>query len=90
MSTPANPEVKELSPVDFIQLQQYIECEYGQGGGGVGGQRSQLNTTLHTLRPTHTVISTQPSSCFEAVAVCAACTSLRVCWPGLEPGKCQR
>uniref|UniRef100_A0A671VKA2 Diacylglycerol kinase n=1 Tax=Sparus aurata TaxID=8175 RepID=A0A671VKA2_SPAAU len=25
MSTPTNPEVKELSPVDFIQLQQYIE-----------------------------------------------------------------
>lgn len=33
MSTPTNPEVKELSPVDFIQLQQYIECEYRQGGG---------------------------------------------------------
>lgn len=25
MSTPTNPEVKELNPVDFIQLQQYIE-----------------------------------------------------------------
>lgn len=25
MSTPTNPEVKELTPVDFIQLQQYIE-----------------------------------------------------------------
>lgn len=33
MSTPTNPEVKELSPVDFIQLQQYIECEYRRGGG---------------------------------------------------------
>lgn len=32
MSTPTNPEVKELSPVDFIQLQQYIECEYRQAG----------------------------------------------------------
>lgn len=38
MSTPTNPEVKELSPVDFIQLQQYIECEYRQGGGRAGGQ----------------------------------------------------
>lgn len=25
MSSPTNPEVKELNPVDFIQLQQYIE-----------------------------------------------------------------
>lgn len=38
MSTPTNPEVKELSPVDFIQLQQYIECEYRQGGGRAGGR----------------------------------------------------
>lgn len=30
MSTPTSPEVKELNPVDFIQLQQYIECEYRQ------------------------------------------------------------
>lgn len=61
MSTPTNPEVKELSPVDFIQLQQYIECEYRRGGWAV----SQLNTPplptttttlLHTLLllPTHT------------------------------------
>lgn len=27
MSAPTQPEVKELNPVDFIQLQQYIECE---------------------------------------------------------------
>lgn len=37
MSTPTNPEVKELNPVDFIQLQQYIECEYRQPGGRAGG-----------------------------------------------------
>uniref|UniRef100_A0A3Q2XRS7 Diacylglycerol kinase n=1 Tax=Hippocampus comes TaxID=109280 RepID=A0A3Q2XRS7_HIPCM len=28
MSAPASKDVKELNPVDFIQLQQYIECEY--------------------------------------------------------------
>lgn len=36
MSTPTNPEVKELNPVDFIQLQQYIECEYRQPGRRAG------------------------------------------------------
>lgn len=36
MSTPTNPEVKELNPVDFIQLQQYIECEYRQAGRRAG------------------------------------------------------
>lgn len=52
MSTPTNPEVKELSPVDFIQLQQYIECEYRQGGGRAAF--SALNTPLSTSTSTHT------------------------------------
>lgn len=63
MSTPTNPEVKELSPVDFIQLQQYIECEYRQGGGRAGGQAafSALNTPPPPLPlpPTHTLIYTR-------------------------------
>lgn len=63
MSTPTNPEVKELSPVDFIQLQQYIECEYRQAGGQAGRQLSQrLTPPPHThtlpLPPTHTLIYT--------------------------------
>lgn len=44
MSTPTNPEVKELNPVDFIQLQQYIECEYRQPGGQASGRLSQRLT----------------------------------------------
>lgn len=53
MSTPTNPEVKELSPVDFIQLQQYIECEYRQAGGRAGRQLSQRLTSTTTTPPLH-------------------------------------
>lgn len=62
MSTPTNPEVKELSPVDFIQLQQYIECEYRQAGGRAGRQLSQRLTPLpstSTSTHTHTLIYTR-------------------------------
>lgn len=47
MSTPTNPEVKELNPVDFIQLQQYIECEYRQAAFAA------LNIPPHTHTSTH-------------------------------------
>lgn len=73
MSTPTNPEVKELSPVDFIQLQQYIECEYRQGGGRAGGQLSQrLTPPLSTSTSTHTHSFTLAHgfSYLEEVAVC--------------------
>lgn len=54
MSSPTNPEVKELNPVDFIQLQQYIECEYRQAGRQAAF--SALNTPPPPLPlpPTHT------------------------------------
>lgn len=52
MSSPTNPEVKELNPVDFIQLQQYIECEYRQAGRQAAF--SALNTPPSTSTSTHT------------------------------------
>lgn len=75
MSTPTNPEVKELSPVDFIQLQQYIECEYRQGGGRAGGQAafSALNTPpphFHFHLHTHSFTLAHGFSYLEELAVC--------------------
>ena len=43
-TTPTDPEVKELNPVDFIQLQQYIECEYGQAARREGSFSQRLTT----------------------------------------------
>ena len=63
MSTPTNPEVKELSPVDFIQLQQYIECEYRQAGGRAGRQAGrQLSQRLTPLPSTSTSTHTHTHS----------------------------
>lgn len=70
MSTPTNPEVKELSPVDFIQLQQYIECEY-RVSRRAGRQLSQrLTPPLHFHFHPHTLIYTHSFSYLEEVAVC--------------------
>lgn len=67
MSTPTNPEVKELNPVDFIQLQQYIECEY----------RQALNTPF-TSTSTYTHTLARGFTYLEAVTVCVCLDVLQI------------
>lgn len=71
MSTPTNPEVKELNPVDFIQLQQYIECEYRQAGRQLLQHLTSLPTL--TLPPTHTHLQSLMVFHIQAAAVYHVC-----------------
>lgn len=83
MSAPTNPEVKELSPVDFIQLQQYIECEYRQGGGRVGLLSQRLTPPSPPppsplpFPPTHTVST---AGCSLPQSLSEACASFVFWW----------
>lgn len=78
MSTPTNPEVKELNPVDFIQLQQYIECEYRQAGRRAGSfsQRLTPPSPLSTSTSTHTYTLIYTRSCFSYLEEVTVCHSL--------------
>lgn len=74
MSAPTSPEVKELSPVDFIQLQQYIECEYRRAGRAAFSLLSATPTPLPlppTHTHTHTLIYTRGFSYLEEVSACS-------------------